>query len=198
MLIMDANLSVRLRLLIPAVENSVASNSYRPGDVLNTRAGITVEVGNTDAEGRIILCDALTEADSEKPDLLVDCATLTGAARVALGPDLPAFFTDDEELASKLHEHGLIEEDPLWRLPLYRPYTTNLESQIADINNVSEGPFAGAITAALYLKKFVKNTKRCVHIDSYAWNDTSRPGRPKGGDPLGLRALYSYIREEFS
>jgi leucyl aminopeptidase len=184
--------------MIPAVENAVAGNAYRPGDILQTRKGLTVEVGNTDAEGRIVLCDALAEADTEAPDLLVDCATLTGAARVALGPDLPALFTDDDALADGIARHGTTENDPLWRMPLYAPYAEKLKSKIADLNNVSEGPFAGAVTAALYLKSFVTQTTSWAHIDTYGWNDAARPGRPAGGEPLALRALYALIRDRYA
>jgi leucyl aminopeptidase len=196
-MIMDAGLPVRLRLLIPAVENAVSGDAYRPGDILKTRKGLTVEVGNTDAEGRIVLCDALADADDEKPALMFDCATLTGAARVALGPDLPALFTDNRDLAEGLERHGETQGDPLWRLPLYAPYAEKLKSKVADMNNVSDGPFAGAITAALYLKAFVSQTESWAHIDTYAWNDAARPGRPAGGEPLGLRSLYAYIAEKF-
>lgn len=197
-MIMDAGLPVRLRLLIPAVENAVSGAAYRPGDVLQTRKGLTVEVGNTDAEGRIVMCDALADADDEAPALLLDCATLTGAARVALGPDLPALFTDDDDLAASLARHGAAQQDPFWRLPLYAPYAEKLKSKIADLNNVSEGPFTGAVTAALYLKSFVNQASSWAHIDSYAWNDAARPGRPQGGEPLGLRALYDHIAERFA
>jgi len=191
--IMALNLPVRLRVLVPAVENSVAGNAFRPLDVLSTRKGITVEVGNTDAEGRLILCDALTEAVSESPALLVDMATLTGAARVALGPDLPALFCNDDALAGDLIAAGTAEGDPLWRLPLWRPYREMLNSPVADINNVSESGFAGAIVAALYLAEFVPDSVPWAHIDTFAWNQKTRPGRPEGGEALGLRALLSLI-----
>lgn len=197
-MIMAMKLPVRLRVLIPAVENAVSGSAYRPGDVLWTRKGLTVEVGNTDAEGRIVLSDALAEADAEQPALLIDCATLTGAARVALGPDLPAYFTDSEDLASELAKAGTAAEDPLWRLPLHEPYRERLKSRIADMNNVSEGPFAGALTAALFLKSFVNEAREWVHIDTYAWNDAPRPGRPAGGEPLTMRALYRLIASRYS
>ena len=196
-MIMQLGLPVRLRLLIPAVENAVSGSAYRPGDVLSTRKGLTVEVGNTDAEGRIVLSDALAEADSEQPALLIDCATLTGAARVALGPDLPAYFTDSDDLAAELERAGAATGDPLWRLPLHEPYRERLKSRIADMNNVSEGPFAGALTAALFLKSFVTETRDWVHIDTYAWNDAARPGRPPGGEGLTMRALYRVIAQRF-
>lgn len=197
-MVMDAGLPVRLRLLIPAVENAVSGAAYRPGDILQTRKGLTVEVGNTDAEGRIVLCDALADADDEAPALLLDLATLTGAARVALGPDLPALFTDDEDLAAALQRHGHSLQDPFWRLPLYAPYAEKLKSKVADLNNVSDGPFAGAVTAALYLKSFVDQAASWAHIDTYAWNDAARPGRPPGGETLGLRSLFATIAERFA
>lgn len=197
-MIMAANLPVRLRLLIPAVENAVAGNAFRPGDVLKTRKGITVEIGNTDAEGRLVLADALTEAGSESPDLLVDCATLTGACRVALGPDMPGLFADDEALAADILNGAQTAFDPLWRLPLYGPYRKMIDSKIADINNAGEGGFAGAITAALFLKEFVPPGTPWAHIDSYAWNPSDRPGRPGGGEALGMRALFAMIESRFA
>ena len=195
--IMDAGLPVRLRLLVPAVENSVSANALRPLDVIRTRKGITVEIGNTDAEGRLILCDALAEADSENPALLIDVATLTGAARAALGPDLPALFTPDDALAELLLATGRAESDPLWRLPLWRPYRKMIDSKVADISNSGDSPFAGAITAALYLAEFVSPATKWAHIDSYAWNAKPRPGRPEGGEALTLRALYAAIKTRF-
>jgi leucyl aminopeptidase len=195
--VMEASLPLRLRLLVPAVENAVSGNAFRPLDVIRTRKGMTVEIGNTDAEGRLILCDALTEADAEKPALLIDMATLTGAARTALGPELPALFSQDEALAADLLRAGEGVQDPLWRLPLWRPYRKLLKSSIADINNVSDSAFAGAITAALYLQEFVAKETSWAHIDTYAWNAHSRPGRPEGGEALALRALYSLIDGRF-
>ena len=195
--IMDAKLPVRLRVLVPAVENFVSSTSFRPLDVIKTRKGITVEVGNTDAEGRLILCDALAEADSEKPQLLIDCATLTGAARVALGPDIPALFVNDDALAADLLRASETETDPLWRLPLWQPYRKMFKSPVADINNVSESPFAGSIVAALYLEGFIAKTTPWAHIDMMAWNGSSRPGRPEGGEANSLRALYAMIKAKF-
>jgi leucyl aminopeptidase len=195
--IMDAELPVRLRLLVPAVENAVSANAFRPLDVIRTRKGITVEIGNTDAEGRLILSDALTAADAEKPALIIDMATLTGAARTALGPELPALFANDEALAEDLLRAAAAEQDPLWRLPLWQPYRKLLKSGIADINNVSESAFAGAITAALFLQEFVSKATPWAHIDTYAWNATGRPGRPEGGEALGLRALYRSIEQRF-
>ncbi len=195
--IMDAKLPLRLRVLVPAVENAVSANSFRPLDIIKTRKGMTVEVGNTDAEGRLILCDALHEACSEKPALVIDMATLTGAARTALGPELPALFANDDKLAEDMLAAGTAESDPLWRLPLWRPYRQMIVSPIADLNNVSESSFAGAITAALYLDAFVPAGTPWAHIDTYAWNPKSRPGRPEGGEALGLRALYSLIERRF-
>jgi leucyl aminopeptidase len=195
--VMDAKLPVRLRVMVPAVENSVAGNAFRPLDIIKTRKGMTVEVGNTDAEGRLILCDALFEACSEKPALLIDMATLTGAARTALGPELPALFANDDTIADELLRFGLGESDPLWRLPLWKPYRQMIVSPIADLNNVSESGFAGAITAALYLDAFVTQGTPWLHIDTYAWNQKSRPGRPEGGEALGLRALYALIEHRF-
>jgi leucyl aminopeptidase len=192
-MIMAAGLPLRLRVLIPAVENSVSGDAFRPLDVLQTRKGLTVEVGNTDAEGRLVLCDALAEAGREKPDLVVDFATLTGAARTALGPDLPALFCNDDALAEELLACGAAEHDPLWRLPLHRPYRQLLDSKVADLNNVSEGPHAGAITAALFLAEFVRPETPWAHIDLMAWNRTARPGRPVGGEAMSLRAVYALI-----
>ena len=186
--VMSAKLPVRLRLLVPAVENAVSGNAFRPSDVLATRKGITVEVGNTDAEGRLVLGDALTEAASVYPALLIDCATLTGAARTALGPDLPAMFTDNEALAGDLIAAAAHTFDPLWRLPLWVPYRKMIDSKVADINNAGESSFAGAITAALFLKEFVGEAAPWVHIDLYAWNKSSRPGRPEGGEAYCQRA----------
>ncbi len=194
-MIMDAGLSVRLRVLVPAVENSVAGNAFRPLDVIRSRKGLTVEIGNTDAEGRLILCDALTEACADKPDLIVDCATLTGAARVALGPELPVLFSNHDGAAEALLRHGVAEDDALWRLPLHKPYRRMLDSKVADINNVSESGFAGALTAALFLNEFIDPTIPWLHIDMMAWNASARPGRPEGGEAQGLRALYALIAE---
>lgn len=192
-MIMDAGLKIRLRLLIPAVENAVDGNAYRPLDVIRTRKGISVEIGNTDAEGRLILCDALAEAHSDKPDLILDAATLTGAARVALGPELPALFCNDDDIADALLRHGKAEDDPLWRLPLHKGYRRMLDSKVADINNVSDGPYAGAITAALYLQEFIDAGTPWAHIDTFAWNNRDRPGRPEGGEALALRALFAFV-----
>ena len=196
-LVMEAKLDIRLRVLIPAVENSVSGNSFRPGDVLKSRKGLSVEIGNTDAEGRLILADALAEADSEAPDLIIDMATLTGAARTALGPDLPPFYTDDEALAADLAAAAAREADPLWRLPLWRPYDGWLDSKIADVNHVSDGPFAGSITAALFLRRFVEKSKAWVHLDIYGWCPKAKPGRPVGGEAQGIRALFDLLRRRY-
>jgi leucyl aminopeptidase len=192
-MIMTAGLDVRLRVLIGAVENSVSGNAYHPSDVIRTRKGITVEVGNTDAEGRLVMCDALAEADREKPALIVDCATLTGAARTAVGTEIAALFCNDEVVAGDLLRHGVEENDPLWRLPLWAPYRSLLDSKVADINNVSDSGPAGAITAALFLQEFVSPTTPWVHLDIMGWNTTARPGRPVGGEAMGMRALYALI-----
>ena len=193
-MIMAAGLKVRLRVLIPAVENSIAGNAFRPGDVMKSRKGITVEIGNTDAEGRLVLGDALSLADEEQPDLLIDMATLTGAARVALGPDLPPFFTDNEALAEDIARAGREVNDPVWRLPFWQPYMRLFESSVADMNNAGDSGFAGSITAALFLKRFVEKAKAHVHFDIFAWTPTARPGRPKGGEAQAMRALFEVIR----
>ena len=186
---------MRLRVLIPAVENSVAGSSFRPRDIYTSRKGISVEIGNTDAEGRLILADALALADEEKPELIADFATLTGAARVALGPDMPAFFTDDDDLANRLLAYATAEADPLWRLPLWRPYDEMLESKVADINNVG-GSQGGAITAALFMRRFV-SAKSWLHFDLFAWSATAKPGRPEGGDCQAARALYALLAARY-
>lgn len=196
-MIMGAKLKVRLRVLIPAVENAIAGNAFRPGDVLRSRKGLTVEIGNTDAEGRLVLADALALADDEKPDLLVDMATLTGAARVALGPDLPPFYTDDEALAGEIAAAGMAVNDPVWRLPLWQPYCRLFESSIADMNNSGDSGFAGSITAALFLKRFVEKAKAHVHFDVFAWTPMARPGRPKGGEAQAMRALFQVISQRY-
>jgi leucyl aminopeptidase len=195
-MIMLAKLPVRLRLLVPAVENAVSGNAFRPGDVLSSRKGLSVEIGNTDAEGRLILADALALADEENPDLVVDFATLTGAARVALGPELPPFYTADEDLAVEIAQEGLAVNDPVWRLPLWQPYAAQLESKIADINHVG-GPMAGSITAALFLRRFVTDAKAHVHFDIFAWNNATKPGRPEGGEVQAARLMYALLKERF-
>jgi leucyl aminopeptidase len=197
-MIMGAKLNVRLRVLIPAVENSVSGNAYRPGDVFPSRKGLTVEIGNTDAEGRLVLADALTEADSEKPELLIDLATLTGAARAATGMELPPFFTDDDALAADLSRHGMAVQDPLWRMPLWRGYEGALASPIADLTNNPHYGLAGAITAGLFLNRFVTNTKSWLHIDIGAWVDRPKPGRRSGAEANSARALYAMLKERFA
>jgi leucyl aminopeptidase len=195
--IMQAGLRVRLRVLLPCVENSVSGNAMRPRDIIKTRKGLTVEIGNTDAEGRLILCDALAEASDEKPEMIVDAATLTGAARVALGPELPALFCNDDKLANALIAAGAAEDDPMWRMPLYKPYRRLIDSKVADLNNVSDGPQGGAITAALYLNEFVDPSVPWAHLDVMAWNQRSRPGRPEGAEAQTLRAVYTHIAGRF-
>ncbi|MFB0489205.1 leucyl aminopeptidase [Methylobacterium sp. OAE515] len=196
-MVMGAGLNLRLRVLIPAVENAVSGNAFRPGDVLPSRAGLSVEIGNTDAEGRLILADALTLADAEGPELILDFSTLTGAARVALGPDLPAFFTEDEALAGAVTEAGLRAIDPVWRMPLHAPYASLLDSKVADLNNVSGGPFAGAITAALFLRRFAPKTKAHGHFDLYGWNPSTKPGRPEGGEVQTARLTYALLKARY-
>jgi leucyl aminopeptidase len=196
-MIMDAKLRVRLRVLIPAVENAVSGAAFRPLDVYRSRKGLTVEIGNTDAEGRLVLADALALADEDAPDLIVDMATLTGAARVALGPDLPPFYTHDDALAADLARHAQAEQDPLWRMPLWRPYDSMLDSKVADMNNVSSGAFAGSITAALFLNRFVETAKAWVHVDVYGWTPAAKPARPEGGECQAARALYALLKERY-
>jgi leucyl aminopeptidase len=196
-MVMGAKLKLRLRVLIPAVENSVSGTAMRPGDVFKSRKGLTVEIGNTDAEGRLVLADALADADDEKPDLLIDIATLTGAARAATGMELPPFFTDDEKLANDLSRHGTATNDPLWRLPLWRGYENTLTSRVADLNNNPAYNYAGAITAALFLNRFVAKAKSWAHLDIPAWIDRPRPGRPLGGEANSARALYALLKERY-
>ncbi|HZP67733.1 MAG TPA: leucyl aminopeptidase family protein [Rudaea sp.] len=197
-LVMQAKLPVRLTLLVPAVENAVAANAYRPGEVIRTRAGITVEIDNTDAEGRLVLCDALAYAAEQKPDLILDFATLTGAARVALGPELPALFANRDDLAADLLKSAAAEQDPLWRMPLWKPYLGMLDSRIADIGNAGSSRLAGAITAALFLERFVPEALPWMHVDVYAWNDSDRPGRPAGGEAQGLRAFFAWLSARYA
>ncbi len=196
-LVMQAKLPVRLTLLVPAVENSISGDAYRPGEVITTRAGITVEVDNTDAEGRLVLCDALAYAVEDRPDLVVDFATLTGAARVGLGPDLPALFTNRDELAAQAQQAAVSEQDPLWRMPLWAPYLSMLDSRIADTVNAGASRLAGAITAALFLQRFVPESTPWMHLDTYSWNDADRPGRPAGGEAQGLRTLFALIKARY-
>ena len=196
-LIMQAQLPVRLLVLIPAVENSVSGNAYRPGDVISTRKGLKVEIGNTDAEGRVVLADALAYACESEPDLVIDFATLTGAARIALGTDLPPVFSNDIAIANEITAAGDTEEDPLWVMPLYQPYKDLLKSPIADLNNMSKTPYGGCITAALFLEYFVTAQTDWVHIDTWAWNQGNRPGRPEGGEAIGLRATFRYLEKRY-
>jgi len=195
-LIIKAHLPVRLHMLVAAAENSIAGNAMRPGDIIKSRKGITVEIDNTDAEGRLVLADALTKAIEDKAELIIDFATLTGAARVALGPDLPAMFSNDDDLADAVLAAGKTQTDPLWRMPLWAPYMEMLDSDIADTSN-SGGAFAGAVTAALFLQKFVPDNVPWVHLDTFAWRPTNKPGRPKGGEALGLRAIFGYLAETY-
>ena len=196
--IMLLKLPVYLRVLIPAVENSISGNAFRPMDIITTRKGTTVEIGNTDAEGRLILCDALAEADTESPDLLIDCATLTGAARVALGTDIPAIFSNQDSLAQQLQAVALKSSDPMWQLPLWEGYREQLNTPIADLNNAPDGGYAGAITAALFLREFVNKKTPWLHIDVMAWNTSNRPGRPVGAEAMGVRALLAFIQQRYS
>ena len=196
-LIMRLRMPVQLRVLIPAVENSIGGAAYRPGDVLRSRKGLTVEVANTDAEGRLVLADALAEADAERPDLLIDLATLTGAARTALGPELPAAYSPDAELLDTLRRQGEAESDPVWPLPLWPGYDDELGSKVADLGNVSATPFAGSIIAALFLKRFVTETPHWLHIDLYAWNGKERPGRPVGAEAQCVRSLFELLRSRY-
>ncbi|MBC3942717.1 M17 family metallopeptidase [Sphingomonas albertensis] len=197
-LVMAAKLPVRLHLLIPAVENSIAGNAFRPGDVLATRKGLTVENTNTDAEGRLVLGDALTKAGESNPELILDFATLTGAARVALGPDLPPLFTDDDALAADLLAAGIAEGDQMWRLPLWNGYDEMLKSDVADMVNAPEGGFAGAVTAALFLRRFVPKGTAWAHLDVFAWRPSAKPGRPKGGEAYALRAAFAMLAKRYS
>ena len=196
LLVMRANLPLRLRVLIPAAENSISGNAFRPGDVLPSRNGMTVEIGNTDAEGRLVLADAITLADEEAPDYLITIATLTGAARVALGPDLPPLYSDDDAFATRLLASGRAVGDPLWRMPFWAPYDKLLKSAVADLNHIAEGAFAGSIIAALFLKRFVRNAKHFAHLDIFAWVPNDQPGRPKGGEPQAARALFHFFSQK--
>jgi leucyl aminopeptidase len=197
-MIIDAKLSLRLRVIIPIVENAIAGNSFRPGDIYRSRKGLTVEIGNTDAEGRLILADALALADEDAPDLLFDFATLTGAARVALGPDLPPMYSDDEALAVACMEHGRKVHDPVWRMPLWTRYDKELDGKISDLVNVSSGPFAGSITAALFLRRFVERANAWAHFDVYAWNPKTLPGKPEGGEVQVARLLFSMLADGYA
>lgn len=197
-MVMDAKLKVRLRVLIPAVENAVSGNAFRPLDIFTSRKGITVEIGNTDAEGRLVLADALALADEEKPDLLIDLGTLTGAARVALGPDLPPFYTNDETLAADVARCAVKENDPLWRMPLWPAYDAWLDSKTATITNAPSGGFAGSITCALFLQRFVEQARSWLHVDIYGWTPSAKPARPEGGECQAARALYTLLSERYA
>lgn len=197
-MVMEANLPIRLRVILPIVENAISSNAFRPGDIYPSRKGLTVEIGNTDAEGRLILADALALADEEAPDLLFDFATLTGAARVALGPDLPPFYTMDEVLAADIATHAAEVNDPVWRMPLWEAYDKLLDGKISNLNNAPSGPFAGSITAALFLRRFVTNTKSWVHFDVYGWNPSTKPGRPEGGEIQAARLLFALLAKRYT
>jgi leucyl aminopeptidase len=197
-LVMESKLPVRLRVLIPAVENAISGSAYRPGDVIRTRKGLTVEIGNTDAEGRLVLCDAIALADDEVPDLLIDLATLTGAARIALGPDLPALFGNRQETVDAVLRHGRRVADPLWQLPLWGGYDDDIASKVADFNNASASTFAGAIIGALFLRRFVTQTRDWLHVDLFAWNPKERPGRPVGAEAHAVRALFAMLCERYA
>ena len=197
-LIIAAKLPIRLKVLIPAVENSIAGNAFRPQDVIGSRKGLTIEIGSTDAEGRLILADALADGDADKPALMIDAATLTGAARTALGPDMPALYSNRDEVAYDLLRLGTAQRDPLWHMPLWQPYAKHVNSQIADVTNTPNFGFAGSITAALFLERFVSPETPWVHLDTYAWNADTQPGRPAGGEALALRTLFAYLNERFA
>jgi len=195
--IIDGRLKVRLRVLLPIVENAISGASFRPGDVLQSRKGLTVEIGNTDAEGRLILADALALADEEKPDLIIDMATLTGAARVALGPELAPLYARDEALGRKIVDAGLAVDDPVWPMPLWKGYEKMLSSRIADVNHITSAPFAGSVTAALFLQKFIDPGTDWVHLDIFGWAPEARAGRPFGGTDQGVRSLYAVLAEKY-
>jgi leucyl aminopeptidase len=196
-LVMSAKLPVRLHLLVPAVENSVSATSYRPGDVLKSRKGLKVEIDNTDAEGRLVLGDALAKAGEDNPELIVDFATLTGAARVALGPDLPATFVNDDELAGSIEASAKQVTDPIWRMPLWDGYDEMLKSDLADLSNAADSPMGGSITAALFLRRFVPEGVPWAHLDTFAWRPSPKPGRPKGGEAMGLRAVFAMLQGRY-
>ena len=196
-MVMAVGLDIRLRLLLPVAENSVSGNAFRPGDVITARNGTTVEIGNTDAEGRLVLADAIALADVDAPDTIITLATLTGAARVALGPDLPAFYTDDDEFADEIMSAGYNTSDPVWRMPFWQPYSKMLTGSTGDLNHISGGPFAGSITAALFLQHFVRNAGRFAHFDIFGWTPTSKPGKPKGGEPQAARAIFRSLKSRY-
>jgi leucyl aminopeptidase len=194
---MAGNLPVHLHLLIPAVENAVSAGAFRPGDVISSRKGLKVEIDNTDAEGRLVLGDALARAGEDKPELILDFATLTGAARIALGPDLPAMFSNDDELATDLESAAKRVTDPIWRMPLWDGYDEMLKSDLADLSNAADSPMAGSVTAALFLRRFVPEGMSWAHFDTFAWRPSAKPGRPKGGDALGLRAAFAMLEQRY-
>ncbi len=196
-LVMAAKLPVQLHLLIPAVEYAVSGSAYRPGDILTSRNGLTVEVDNTDAEGRLVLADAITKASEETPALILDFATLTGAARIALGPDLPALFCNDEALAADYQQAARSVTDPVWRMPLWDAYDEMLKSEVADLSNAADSPLAGAVTAALFLRRFIPEGTPWAHLDTFAWQPAAKPGRPKGGEAMGLRAAFALLEARF-
>ena len=196
-MIMDAGLKVRLRALVPAVENAISGNAFRPGDILQSRKGLTVEIGNTDAEGRLILADALALGGEDEPDLMISLATLTGAARVALGPEVIPFYCDDDALADALASASLRQADPLWRMPLWRNYDSMLASSVADVNHISGGSFAGSVVAALFLRRFAPDVCKWIHFDLYAWRPKAAPGRPVGAEAQAIRALFDVLRERY-
>ena len=198
MWIMANQLPIRLEVLIPAVENSIGPNAFKPGDILTMRNGLTVEIDNTDAEGRLILADVLVKAEEARPELIIDFATLTGAARVAVGTEMAAMFTNDEGLALSLTEASREVADPLWRLPLFAPYETMLDSNVADLANASASSYAGAITAALFLQRFISPATSWVHFDIMAWNVSSKPGKPEGGEAMGIRAIAHYLQKKYA
>jgi leucyl aminopeptidase len=197
-IIVDAKLNVRLRVLIPAVENAIAGNAFRPGDILRSRKGLTVEIGHTDAEGRLVLGDALALACEEKPDLVIDMATLTGAARVALGPELPPYYTNDESFAAAVDEAAMSERDPLWRMPLWKSYNKALASNVADLNNVTTDGFAGSITAGLFLERFVDPAISWAHFDIFGWNPSKKPHSSVGGEAQCIRAIFASLQKRYT
>jgi leucyl aminopeptidase len=197
-IVMSAKLDLTLRILLPSADNSIAGNSFRPGDVLRSRAGMTIEIGNTDAEGRLVLADALSLADAETPDMLLAFATLTGAARVALGPDVVPFYTDDDALAAEIERAGTRVGDPLWRMPFWPGYESLLDSPVADMNNVSDGAFAGSVVAALFLRRFVKHARLFAHFDIYGWRSAPKPLGPKGGEPQATRAMFEVLEATYA
>ena len=195
--IVAAKLRVRLRVLVPIVENAISGSAFRPSDILKSRKGLTVEIGNTDAEGRLILADALALADEESPEILIDMATLTGAARTALGPELPPLYSTDDALARALMQAGAASDDPLWQMPLWSPYDAMMNSKVADVNNASSSAFAGSVTAALFLRRFVSNAAAWVHLDIYGWAPEARAGRAQGGTDQGIRAVYGVLKQRY-